>query len=696
MNINFDYSFAAPHALALCRPSASEKYLLNIEPSKIQLLYSFDSLKDSPLLSWSTPEIDLETELTIREDGQEYLLQEWKRHESGAPWLIARGQSKVICRLDAVATRIGVVVKLNFENTDAEHHDITVKCRSLRGWVISNQGWIDYKHNNLLLTLNKTRADRIIGYFLGADDYPMFRNGIAQVSVPMSDAVAKDQGNSMKYTTALFSMKPGETKSGFLVLPFEKYFEDFDELCQVDYDKEMKDALDEWCELLDRGTKISICDKEVISCFRACLADLFVMREPHAGGYVIGNGTRHYRSPASGEPLTSTLQLDRMGYLEEASGDLQIYYAGQNEDGCWAYSKGWEHDMWSIHYMKCNSALQHYYITRDRDFLEDVYCRMKRAALFARASRQSTQNDPVKSHRGMMQRGMGDCGMMDNGDYYGFFYPQDIMAAAADKLTLKAAQILGYEEDVKWLTEYCEETARDLITSLRENSIKEEGYEWIPSVPGSLATSLYGCLYAYHPAGLLDAEDPLIRGTIQHVSTKSISEGGLPVGTGWMPEGIWVAMALDNFSSVYLRMGNRDLASSFLYPVLNHASPLVTWCEERGKEKGSAEKSGDLQHLWTPLSVVAYMLDAMLYEDDEAIHICAGIPRHWLAEGKSISVSDLCTRCGKTSFTVENRENKLYYDIQFEYEPDRPVYLYFRTPDRDEPVMLESFKGTIK
>ena len=77
----------------------------------------------------------------------------------------------------------------------------------------------------------------------------------------------------------------------------------------------------------------------------------------------------------------------------------------------------------------------------------------------------------------------------------------------------------------------------------------------------------------------------------------------------------------------------RDQASAFLYPTINHASTLVTWCEERGQEKCSSVKTGDMQHLWTPLAVVTYMLDALLYEDDQTIHICAGIPRHWLADG---------------------------------------------------------------
>ena len=74
MTIHFDYAFAAPHTLSLSRPSASEKYLVNIDETKLQFLYSFDSLKNIHPLSWSPPKIDLETTLTIREDGQDFLL----------------------------------------------------------------------------------------------------------------------------------------------------------------------------------------------------------------------------------------------------------------------------------------------------------------------------------------------------------------------------------------------------------------------------------------------------------------------------------------------------------------------------------------------------------------------------------------------------------------------------------------------
>ena len=41
---------------------------------------------------------------------------------------------------------------------------------------------------------------------------------------------------------------------------------------------------------------------------------------------------------------------------------------------------------------------------------------------------------------------------------------------------------------------------------------------------------------------------------LQFIEGKKISEGGLPVGTGWQKEGLWVAMALSNFARTYLRL----------------------------------------------------------------------------------------------------------------------------------------------
>ena len=271
---------------------------------------------------------------------------------------------------------------------------------------------------------------------------------------------------------------------------------------------------------------------------------------------------------------------------------------------------------------------------------------------------------------------MGDSGMMNNGDYYGIFYPHNCQSVAADGKTLEAARILGKTEDLAFLTTAYEQAKEDLLTSMRENLVQEDGYTVIPSVPNVPMSSTYGALYAFYPCGLVDAEEPMIVETAKFIQGKQISEGGLPIGTGWQKEGLWVAMALNNFARAYLRMGKFEDARKFLYPALNHASSFVTWCEERGAEKGSKEITGDRQHLWTPLSVCQYLTEALFFEDDKTVHICAGICPEWLAEGKKIVVKRYKSHYGNTDFVIENRNGAFHYELHTERPIEKEILVY--------------------
>ena len=275
-----------------------------------------------------------------------------------------------------------------------------------------------------------------------------------------------------------------------------------------------------------------------------------------------------------------------------------------------------------------------------------------------------------------MPRGMGDCGMMNRGDYYGVFYPHNILSVAADLKTLEAAKILGKEEDVLLLAKLCEEAKDALMTSIRANLAEVDGCRIIPSVAGAPLTSLYGCLYALFPAGLLNGDDPIVRDTVRLIENGKQSEGGLPIGMGWMRDGLWVAMALSNVARAYLRMGLYADAAKYLYPAFNHASPFVTWCEERGAEAGAAKISGDRQHLWTPLSVCQYLTEALFFEDDEAIHICAGIMPEWLSEGKEISVKGYRSHYGKTDFAVKNTGGDYAFSLETERKIEKKILVH--------------------
>lgn len=676
--IDFQYSFQAPHTLTLCRPSASEKLVADVSESGIKFSRASGSLKNIHPLSWVVLPQDIQFAMSVSVDGHAAPLAEWRRHESGAPMLLAEGtEAGVSYSISAIAAERGVIVKTCARNTDNEPHDCFFQFAHTTGWVISNKGWVDGIHSHVLMTMNDGRADRLLVCAYGAQEYPLYKNGAdAESAPPMANEKFGIKPNSMKKITAHDVLMPSECNVGYFFLPYEMYFEDYGKIDPAEFEKAMADGLKEWEDLLSKGAQIHIEDAMLMHCYRACVADLFVMREPIGDRMGISCGTRFYRSANSGESLESSILLETIGYVEEAENDYPLYLEGQDPDGCWVTSKGWEHEVWGLIYNKANAVMEHYYITEDVAFLEENYQRMYASTMFNGLARASTKNADVISERGLMPRGMGDCGMMNRGDYYGVFYPHNILAVAADFKTLEAAKILGKEEDVLILTKLCEEAKDALMTSIRANLAEVDGCRIIPSVAGAPLTSLYGCLYALFPAGLLNGDDPIVRDTVRLIENGKQSEGGLPIGMGWMRDGLWVAMALSNVARAYLRMGLYTDAAKYLYPAFNHASPFVTWCEERGAEAGAAKISGDRQHLWTPLSVCQYLTEALFFEDDEAIHICAGIMPEWLSEGKEISVKGYRSHYGKIDFAVKNTGGDYAFSLETERKIEKKILVH--------------------
>ena len=687
--IDFDYSFHAPHTLTLSRPSASEKFVVDVSESGLKFWYATHSLRNIYPLSWTILKQDIQIVMSVSVGGKSSVFDKWYRHRSGAPYLFAEGRDgDVSYFISAVACKHGAVIKTEAVNNGNLAEEVFFQTAHTTGWVISNKGWIDGVHNHVLMTMNDGRADRLLVCAYGADSYPMYKNNMTdEDKPPMANESFGIKPNSMKKITSRYALSAGEKKTGYLFMPYEMFFAELAEIDGMDFEKEMQDALDEWKALLDYGTEIRIEDEDLMHCYRSCIADLFVMREK-VGDYAgISCGTRFYRSVNGGESLESTILLETVGYGEEICADYPMYWGGQDDDGCWVTSTGWEHEVWALIFNKTNSVMEHYYITRDRDFLESLYPRMYASAMFNYRARNSTKNSEVASERGLMPRGMGDCGMMNNGDYYGVFYPHNCLSVAADGQVLEAAKILGKTEDIALLTTVYEEAKSALIASIKENLYEIDGYRIVPPIANATITSMYGCLYSVFPGNLITGDDPMIKDTIRYLENKKVSEGGLPVGMGWMKEGLWVAMALSNIARAYLRMGMYEEARKYLYPSLNHASPFVTWCEERGAEPNSDKISGDKQHLWTPLSVCQYLTEALFFEDENAVHICAGACPEWLSDGKEISVKGFYSHYGKTDFAVKNIGGKYTFDIKTERKIEKDIYLHL--PDEIRKVKME-------
>jgi hypothetical protein len=210
----------------------------------------------------------------------------------------------------------------------------------------------------------------------------------------------------------------------------------------------------------------------------------------------------------------------------------------------------------------------------------------------------------------------------------------------------------------------------------------EGGNRWIPGVPGHTCGSRWGALYAAFPCRLLPSDHELITGTIRKFESR-ISPGGLPMHTGWMKDGMWVAITLDNLAEVLLLRGEADAAVRYLYATLNHGTPLYTWCEERGPKPGDPDCAGDRQHLWTPVAVARFIRDALVMEDGDTLHLARGTDRQWLGSGQRLGAQGMATHFGRVSYEIRY-DPQAGHVVGFIETLDAPiprVTMHIRLPD---------------
>jgi hypothetical protein len=503
----------------------------------------------------------------------------------------------------------------------------------------------------MLLAGWKDLADRITLIGIGAEKYSERDDG---------------RPHGLWNMVMCWKLKPGEKKSAWAVRPYNKKEKDAGELRKHDWNTDWEAAEKIWQSLLfAKTTKYHIPDEGVLNGFFASFADLFIMREPLNHGY-IGSvpGTEGYRAANSAEPAIVAIALDQQGLHEDAFEGYKVAYENQGDDGDWNDPSGWAHLMWCHAGFKSWAAIEHYRLTQDQKFLEWIYPRMLACARWSEKMRAYSRK-PYEGEKplnyGFMPRGMGDCGLWNDKDYYGIFIPHNIWSVYSSLIAADVAQILGKTE-YQELKGYADTAYADLLETVRKGSIQEDGYRRIPGVAGKTSGSTWGALNIAFPCRLISGQDELLEGTLKHIE-KQMSPGGMPVHTGWMANGMWAAITLDNIAETHLLKRNGDTVAKYFYATLNHGTPLYTWCEERGQEPNTTECSGDRQHLWTPVAVVRALRDMMVFEDyptvgnttspRSSLQLALGIDREWLGNGNEVGVDNAPTHFGTISYSIK-------------------------------------------
>ncbi|MDI1249646.1 MAG: hypothetical protein PSV13_12350 [Lacunisphaera sp.] len=636
--VDFSYAFATPHRITVAPPDSGDKTLVDCEPGKVTLSWSYDNLLSFPVANFFGPQTQWKLVFQPTIDGQKITQSTWRRLGDWLPGLIAEFPHQAVhTTMEVIGGQRAAIMRVTFTNNDPKAaHRATVECGVPGTWKGVLPAFVDpglaTNARDALIAGWMARADRVLVAGLGGEDYPLAANILAPT----------------------VSLQPGETKVIWFVRPYRVYETMLPELRRRDWAGEFAEAKAVWEKQLARTTRLQLADPGVRNSFYAGLADIFIMREPVPGDY-LGTlpGTELYRAANAGEAAIASVSLSQAGLAVEAADGYRLALDLQNFDGCWAEPQGWSRTGWLASGFKSWFVMEHYRNTRDRDFLAHVFPRMLASSRWQERARQRTRTlvDGVKPlNYGLLPPGMGDCGLKNDASLYGVFLPHNIWAVYADALTLEAAEILGLKDEAAEVRSIYTVGRSDLLDTLQRGAIAENGYRWIPGVAGKTSGSRWGALNATYPFRLLAPDDELITGTIRKMESK-MSPGGIPMHTGWMEEGMWVAITLDNLAETLLLRGESDAVARYLYATLNHGTPLYSWSEERGPEPGSPKIVGDRQHLWTPIAVVRLLRDSLVFENGDTLHLARGADRSWLARGP-LGGTGFVTHFGPVAYTL--------------------------------------------
>lgn len=636
--VNFDYAFGYPHRITVALPDSSNKTLVDCAPGQVTLSWTYDNLLTLPVATFETPRTQWHVVLRPEVDGQKFPQSAWHRAEGWLPVLEDDFTSPTVKgRMEVVGGGRAAMVRMEFTSLDpAQSHRVGIDCTVPGDWLGVNPAFVDptdpLRAHDALLAGWMARADRVILVALGGEKYA--------------------GGDDTLYPAV--TLRPGETKVVWLVRPYEAYQSMLPELRRRDWAGEFSDGKEIWRKLIGHASRLTLPDAGVRNAYYSGLADIFIMREPVPGGYIgTTPGTEMYRAANPIESAIASIDLVQTGMSVEAATGYRLSLDLQDFDGCWDEREGWAHDCWFASGFKSWFVMEDYLDTRDRDFLATVFPRMMASTRWQGRERARTRvlfNGRRSLDYGLMPPGMGDAGLRNGTSLYGVFLPHNIWALYADKLTVRAAEFLGLTREAAEAREIYEAGRADLLAAIRGGAIQEAGYRWIPGVAGKTTGSRWGALNAASPCGLLAPDDELITGTIRKMESR-MSPGGIPIHTGWMEDGMWVAITVDNLGETLLLRGDGDGFAKYLYATLNHGTPLYSWCEERGPEPGAKKTSGDRQHLWTPAAVVRAIRDGLVFEDGDTLHLARGVDRSWLLRGP-VGGKNLQTHFGPVSYQL--------------------------------------------
>lgn len=157
------------------------------------------------------------------------------------------------------------------------------------------------------------------------------------------------------------------------------------------------------------------------------------------------------------------------------------------------------------------------------------------------------------------------------------------------------------------------------------------------------------------PFGEIYEQDTLLQQTVRGslACVDEHQEQGLPVGVGWLAEGLWPSWFGPFAAIAHTLYGDPDRARGLLYAIANHATGAGSWAEEQLPRRLGPGTGGDMANAQSASAFVLGLRWLIARERANDLELFTCVPPDWLRPGSRIALQKNAGRFGTFSVQCE-------------------------------------------
>jgi len=396
-----------------------------------------------------------------------------------------------------------------------------------------------------------------------------------------------------------------------------------------------------WRSLLSRGMTVTLPDGKMQKCFEANKAFLHLFDD----GEEITPGPLTYHRFWFRDAAFLINALDKLGYHDAARTKLLTYPSRQQKNGYFISQNG----EWDANGEAIWTLMEHYRLTRDKNFLAAVYPAIRKGIFWIEKKRGKNEKKEGPA-KGLMPPGMSAEHLGPN-DY---FYWDDFWSLAGIRDGMEAATVLGKTRERKRFDQFYRTFRQDLQASLREVE-RRLGSKIIPASPfRRMDAGAIGSISALYPLRLVSADDPWVANTVDYLRKACFFEDGFfqnMIHSGVNP------YLTGQIAQCYIYRRSAEARPLIDY-LLKIATPTFTWPEAIHPRTGGG-CMGDGHHGWAAAEMLLLIRNLLFFEEKDRLVLTPILPKEWTEEGTVIAVERGPTYFGPLDFTVQCRGERI-------------------------------------